>query len=105
MIPNTRHTVRIGKYTPLRVIYSRLDNGGGIPELERFQRHSHEYKIVVYVGLNCDDIMFEGKDETSKRLNLLYDDIKQHYHVIGNLTAVMAKRYVCKACCKGVLAI
>ncbi len=68
-----------------------------------FQRHFHEYKIVVYVGLNCDDIMFEGKVETSKRLNLLYDDIKQHYHVIGKLTAVMAKRYVW--CCKGVLAI
>ena len=25
-----------------------LKNGGGIPELTRFQEHFHEYKIVVY---------------------------------------------------------
>ena len=35
-----------------------LDNGGGIPELQRFQDHFRQYKIVVYTGLNCDEIMF-----------------------------------------------
>ena len=29
-----------------------LDNGGGIPELIRFQETFHEYKIVVYGGLH-----------------------------------------------------
>jgi hypothetical protein len=29
-----------------------LENGGGIPELERFQEHFDQYKIVVYTGLN-----------------------------------------------------
>jgi hypothetical protein len=37
-----------------------LDNGGGIPELTRFQEHFSDYKIVVYTGLYCDSIMFEG---------------------------------------------
>ena len=40
--------------------------------------------------------MFEGQVETSERLNLLYDEVTRHYHVIGNLTAAMAKGYVFK---------
>jgi hypothetical protein len=36
-----------------------LDNGGGIPELEKFQDHFKQYKIVVYTGRNCDRIMFQ----------------------------------------------
>jgi hypothetical protein len=51
-----------------------LDNGGGIPELEQFQEHFPQYKIVVYTGLNCDSIMFEGQVETSEHINLLYDE-------------------------------
>jgi hypothetical protein len=39
-----------------------LHNGGGIPELIKFQEHFSDYKIVVYTGLNCDRIMFEGGD-------------------------------------------
>ena len=45
----------------LAATYISLDNGGGIPELERFHDHFRHYKIVVYTGLNCDDIMFEGR--------------------------------------------
>ena len=36
-----------------------LKNGGGIPEQTRFQEHFHEFKIVVYSGLNCDNIMYQ----------------------------------------------
>jgi hypothetical protein len=72
--------------------------GGGIPELKRLQDHFGQYKIVVYTGLNCDSIMFEGQVEKSYRINLLYDDTARHYHVIGSLTGAMAKRFVCKAC-------
>jgi hypothetical protein len=50
-----------------------LNNSVGIPELLRFQEHFHEYKIVVYEGINCDSIMFECQVESSKRLNLFYD--------------------------------
>jgi hypothetical protein len=78
-----------------------LTNGAGIPELVRFQEHFHKYKIVMYQGLSCDNIMFEGRVQSSKRLNLLYDDVHQHYHVITNLTGAMARRYVRKACNKG----
>ena len=48
-----------------------LDNCGGIPELEGFQDQFRHYKIVVYTGLNCDEIMYEGRVEASERLNLL----------------------------------
>ena len=76
-----------------------LDNGGGIPELERFQDHLGQYKIVVYTGLHYDEIMFEGCVEATKRLNLLYDEVTRHYHVIGNLTAMPES--MCKTCGKG----
>jgi hypothetical protein len=78
-----------------------LDNGGGIQELEQFLEHFNQYKIVVYTGLNCDSIMFEGQVETSDRINLLYDVTSRHYNVIGSLTGGMARRFVCKACGKG----
>ena len=78
-----------------------LANCGGIPELERFQDHFQHYNFVLYTGLNCDEIMFEGRVKATERLNLLYDEVTRHYHVIGNLRAAMARRYVCKACGKG----
>jgi len=49
--------------------------------------------IVVYHGLNGDKIMFEG-------LNILYDDVERHYHVITNPMGALARRYICKACNK-----
>jgi len=70
-----------------------LTNGGGIPELNRFQEHFRDYKIVVFRSLGCEGIMFEAQDDTSKHINLLYDDVERHYHVITNLTGAMAKRY------------
>jgi len=33
-----------------------LSAGGGVPELMRFQEHFKEYRIVVFGGLNCEDI-------------------------------------------------
>jgi hypothetical protein len=78
-----------------------LTRGAGIPEIERFQEHFGEYKIVVYEGLNCDDIMYEGRVESPTRINLLYDEVTRHHHVIGSLTGAMAKRFVCKGCGKG----
>jgi len=77
-----------------------LASVGGITDLARFQEHFREYKIVVYEGLRCDNIMFEGRVESVKRVNLLYDDVERHYHVITNLSGAMAKKYVCKACNK-----
>ena len=99
-------------YMPERKIYPRVDqqlvatgisleNGGGIPELERFQDHFRHYKIVVYTGLKCDEIMFEGRVDATERLSLLYDEVTRHYHVIGKLSAAMARQYVCKSCGKG----
>ena len=76
-----------------------LKNGGGIPELTSFQEHFHEYKIVVYSGLNFENIMYRRDVESDKRINLLFD--AHHYHVIGNLTGAMAKRYICEGCNKG----
>ena len=68
----------------------------------KFQEHFRDYKINVYHGLACEDIMFEGKVDSPKRINLLYDDFERHYHVFVSMTGAMARRYVCKACNKGV---
>jgi len=43
----------------------------GVDELQRFQDHFAEYKIVAYEGLNCEDVIFEGKVASEKRVNLL----------------------------------
>jgi len=77
-----------------------LSNGGGIPKLVRLQEHFREYKIVVYHGLRCEDVKFEGQVDSIKRLNLLYDNVERHYHVIAKLTATTARKYVCKRCNK-----
>jgi len=37
-----------------------LSNRAGISEIVRFQVHFREYKTVVYRGLSCEDIVFEG---------------------------------------------
>jgi hypothetical protein len=68
-----------------------LDNGAGIPKLIRFQEHLTEYRIVVYAGLNCDQIMYDGEVDSSTRINLLYDDVTRHYHVINTLTGAMQR--------------
>ena len=77
-----------------------LSEGGAIPELLKFQELFREYRITVYQVLACEDIIFEGQVDSPKRINLLYDDVEQHYHVIVNITGAMAKKYVCNACKK-----
>jgi len=42
--------------------YESYRKGKGIPEIARSQEHFREYKIVVYQGLSCDNIVFEGRD-------------------------------------------
>ena len=67
-----------------------LTSGAGTPELIGFQEHFRDYKFTVYQGLSCDDIMFEGQVDASKRINLLYDHVERHYHVITNVKCAMA---------------
>ena len=74
-----------------------LTSGGGILEHNSFKEHFRDYKIVEYQGLGCDDIMYGGQVDSSKHLNLLYDDVERHYHVISNFTGTMAKKYECNA--------
>jgi hypothetical protein len=40
--------------------------------------------------------MFEGQVDSPKRINLLYDNVERHYHVIVNITGAMAKRLMYK---------
>jgi hypothetical protein len=93
VLPQVRHL--------LQTTGISLDKGAGIPELARFQEHFSEYRIVVYEGLNCDQIIYDGQVDWPKRINLLYVGVTRHYHVINNLTVAMAKKYLCKACNKG----
>jgi len=84
----------------LETIGIDLSNGARITELDRFQEQFREYKIVVYLGLSCDNSMFAGQVDSTRRFNILYVYIKRHYHVIANLTAAVARRYVFKSCHK-----
>ena len=43
-----------------------LDRGGGIEELTRFLEYFKAYRIFVFSGLNCEDIMFDGQVKTKK---------------------------------------
>jgi hypothetical protein len=74
-----------------------LSKGGGFHELQQFQEYLSDYKIV-YDGLNPDRVMFSGNAVSNKKLYLLYDAKDEHYNVITNLKAAMAKRYTCNAC-------
>jgi hypothetical protein len=84
---------------------ARLTNdpnySAGIPELTRFQEHFKEYRIVVFGGFKCEDIMNDGQVESENTINLIYDDVSQHYHVIENLTGALSRKYVCKVCNRG----
>ena len=73
-----------------------LANGREIPEIIKFQEHFKENRIVVFGGLNCDDIVFDGQVESEKRINLLYDYVSKHYHVRNNFTGAVTRRYVCR---------
>ena len=55
-----------------------LSEGGGIPELLKFQEHFRQYNITVYGGLACEDVIFQGQVDSPKKINLLYDDVEQH---------------------------
>ena len=72
-----------------------LKNGEGISDLRKFQEHFREYKIVLYSCLNCESIMYQGHIDSHKRINLLFDEGTQHYHLTHKLTEAMGKRYVC----------
>ena len=67
-----------------------LSNGAGFPELVRFLEH----------GLSCEDIMFEGKVHSPKRINLVYDDVARNNYVITKYEGAIGRKYVCKACKK-----
>ena len=69
-----------------------LSEGGVISQLIKFQVHLRQYKITVYQGLACEDIIFEGQVVSTKKISLIYDDVEQHYHVIVNITGAMAKK-------------
>jgi hypothetical protein len=71
-----------------------LTNGGGIPELIKFQEHFKEYRIGVFAGLNCKDLVFDGQVQSEKRINLLYDDVTHHYKVINSVRGVLSGQFV-----------
>ena len=79
----------------LRTTGIDLKNGGGVREIQQFQDHFREYKIVVFGELNCEDIILEGQIVSEKRVNLLYDEATSHFHVVANLTGAMSKRFIC----------
>jgi len=45
--------------------------------------------------------IFRRTRRIRKRINLVYDDVRRHFHVINSLTGAMAKKYICRGCNKG----
>ena len=62
-----------------------LTNGGGFEEHRQFQEHLSNYRIIVFVGLNLDRVMFSGNSASAKKLYLLYGWDSGHYNVITTL--------------------
>jgi hypothetical protein len=60
----------------------------------KFQEHLKEYRIVVFGGLNCEDLVYDGQVESEKRINLLYDDVTHLNYVINSMTGAFARRFV-----------
>jgi len=79
-----------------------LSRGGGVPDLIRFQEHFKEYRIVVFGGSNCEDIYFDGGVESEKRINLVYDDVNKHFHVINSFTGAWRDNMYAEVVMKGV---
>jgi len=98
--PNYKAYIQGNKIRPVVDRLLATTKGEGIPELLKFQEHFKEYRIVVFGGLNCDDIVFDGQVELGKRINLPYDSVSKHYRVINNLTVAMTRRYVWRGCNK-----
>ncbi|KAJ8962384.1 hypothetical protein NQ318_018368 [Aromia moschata] len=72
------------------------EEGAGIPELQQFQQHLHQYKIVVYgYGGKGREVIFSGSRKGPK-LNLIYHE--GHYNAITSLTAAFVCVYFCEEC-------
>ena len=80
-----------------------LDRGGGIRELAQFQEYFLNYRIFLFSGLKCEDIMFDGQVQTEKRINLISDEVARHYHVIINISRAMANGTYVKRVAKNAL--
>ena len=75
-----------------------LSTGGGLEELKQFQDYLSDYKIIVYVELSPDRIIFTGNSVSNKKFYLLYIADTDHYSAITNIKAAMVKKYICNAC-------
>jgi len=40
-----------------------------IRELAQFQEYYKDYRVVVFSGFNCEDIIFDGQAQPKKELN------------------------------------
>ena len=58
-----------------------LWRGGGVLELMRFQEH-FRVQDRRFRRIKLRGIMFDGQVESENRINLVYDDVNKHFHVI-----------------------
>lgn len=73
----------------------------GINELNQFQDYLRDYKIIVYSGRECENIIFEGRSDSPKRIYLYYNEVEKHYDVITNITGALCKMFYCIGCNRG----
>ena len=73
--------------------------GGGIRELEQFQRHLKDYKIIVFDEVKNPVVLFNSRSQnTGTPLHLLLDVENEHYSVIINLVGAFCKAHFCSLC-------
>ena len=75
-----------------------MSSGGGFHELQQFQEHLSDYKIIVFDVWNPDSVMFCGNSLSAKKLYLLYYRNLGDNSVITNLKGAMTKKYICNVC-------
>ena len=80
--------------------------GCGYPELVKFQKYFDKFGIAIVLFDALDfgtgkEILFDGRKEyTHDVFYILYDDEKNHYDLIVNLTAAVSSKFFCSYCNK-----
>ena len=41
--------------------------------------------MFVLFGNNWEDLMFDGRVQTEKKINILFDEVARQYHLIVNI--------------------
>jgi hypothetical protein len=77
-------------------------NGGGIPELRKFQDHLTDYTITVFTDVLGRETIFKGPPSTQchprNNIDILLDEKENHYYTILNIQGAFSCKFYCRNC-------